>query len=118
MLVDVLLPWIDEGNSGKLRGPIKRHALKTDKGYFDRVWAGQKNFELRKNDRAFQVGDTLLLREYDPENSSYSGREILAGVDFIFSSLPGLQDGYCIMKIFIEKQYKVTPVEIEGRLTN
>jgi hypothetical protein len=38
------------------------HELKTDPQPFDDMAAGLKTFELRKDDRGFQVGDTLRLR--------------------------------------------------------
>jgi len=44
-----------------------QHELKCHPIYFERIVSGQKKFEVRKNDRNFQVGDTLLLKEYDPE---------------------------------------------------
>lgn len=43
------------------------HELKLDTAYFGRVASGQKTFEIRRNDRDFQVGDILLLKEYDPQ---------------------------------------------------
>ena len=41
------------------------HELKCYSQYFQRIVTGQKTFEIRKNDRDFQVGDTLILREFD-----------------------------------------------------
>lgn len=53
------------------------HELKTWPRYFDLVRKGEKTFEVRKNDRSFTVGDTLVLREWDrsatPE-PAYTGR--------------------------------------------
>jgi hypothetical protein len=42
------------------------HHLKTHPGPFADVLAGLKQFEIRKNDRAFAVGDVLVLEEWDP----------------------------------------------------
>ncbi|KEO80852.1 DUF3850 domain-containing protein [Tumebacillus flagellatus] len=42
------------------------HQLKLQQPHFDAVASGEKTFELRKDDRGFQVGDTLVLREIDP----------------------------------------------------
>lgn len=44
------------------------HELKCHPKYFERVLNGSKPFEIRKNDRDFQVGDVILLKEYDPEH--------------------------------------------------
>lgn len=40
---------------------MKIHELKLDTKYFDDVASGKKTFEIRKNDRQFQVGDVLAL---------------------------------------------------------
>lgn len=42
------------------------HELKTWPCYFEHVTSGNKTFEIRKNDRGFQSGDTVVLREWDP----------------------------------------------------
>jgi hypothetical protein len=44
------------------------HNLKTWSCYFIEVLAGNKTFELRKNDRNYKVGDTLNLIEVDEIN--------------------------------------------------
>ena len=40
------------------------HVLKLSDKYFDAVRSGAKNFEVRKNDRGFKVGDTICLVYY------------------------------------------------------
>ncbi len=45
-------------------------------GYFARVVAGQKKFELRLGDFAIGEGDTLVLEEWDPQSKRYSGRSV------------------------------------------
>lgn len=42
------------------------HELKTWPTPFDAMWHGDKLYELRRDDRGFQVGHTLLLREWVP----------------------------------------------------
>ncbi|MCX7610250.1 MAG: DUF3850 domain-containing protein [Ignavibacterium sp.] len=37
------------------------HKLKIYPEFFKEVCSGKKTFEIRKNDRGFQVGDILLL---------------------------------------------------------
>jgi len=76
------------------------HTLKTWPRYYKCVVDGSKPFEVRKYDRLFHLGDTLILQEYEPENSRYTGKEsefivtyILHGGEF------GIQDGYCVMGI-------------------
>jgi len=50
------------------------HNLKTWPKFFEMVRSGRKTFELRVNDRNFQVGDILDLHEWVPETETYTGR--------------------------------------------
>lgn len=44
------------------------HELKIHPQYYARVADGSKTFEVRDNsDRGFQMGDTVVLREWNPE---------------------------------------------------
>jgi len=47
--------------------------LKTWPEYFDLLISGEKNFEVRKNDHDFKVGDKLILQEWDPKTEKYTG---------------------------------------------
>lgn len=44
---------------------MTEHTLKTIDRYFDAIATGHKTFEVRKNDRAFQKGDILILERWD-----------------------------------------------------
>lgn len=41
-----------------------------------------QDFEVRRNDRDFKVGDYLVLKEYDPNTEKYSGEEITVQIDY------------------------------------
>lgn len=41
------------------------HELKISAYYFQAVKEGRKTFEIRRNDRGFQAGDLVILREYE-----------------------------------------------------
>jgi hypothetical protein len=74
------------------------HELKTHPQYFKRVFEGSKNFEVRKNDRDFQIGDTLKLAEWEPENEQYTGRVIFKYVTYILHGGQfGIESGHCVM---------------------
>lgn len=49
---------------------MKVHELKLDTKYFNDVKNGYKTFEIRKNDREYQVGDLLSLSRFS--NGKYS----------------------------------------------
>lgn len=72
------------------------HELRIRPQYFQDVMDGKKRFEIRKNDRDFQVGDTVLLREYE---SKYTGRKISGRISYI--SCFGQQKGWCVFGLII-----------------
>ena len=73
------------------------HKLKIKTQYFEDVKNGRKTFELRKNDRDFKVGDTLLLEEY---NGDYTGRFIKVIITYLLrGGNYGLDKDYVILCI-------------------
>lgn len=46
------------------------HDLKIWPQYYCRVADGSKTFEVRKNDRGFQTGDEVVLREWSPTKAT------------------------------------------------
>lgn len=75
----------------------KIHEVKLSSIYFDDVAAGIKNFELRKNDRGYKVGDMLKLNEV--KSGKETGRFIKAKIEYMLEEHTGLQEGYCILGI-------------------
>ena len=76
------------------------HELKIYPKYFEQVLEGKKTFEIRKNDRNFQVGDRLALKEWD--NIKYSGRSIYAEITYILDDkFIGLAEGYIAFSITV-----------------
>jgi len=77
------------------------HELKTTRPMFDAICNGGKRFEVRKDDRGFQPGDTLKLREYHIIDSRYTGRELEVRVAYVLRAheIPGkpLEAGYVVM---------------------
>jgi hypothetical protein len=76
------------------------HELKTWPEPFAAVLAGLKRHEVRKNDRNFKAGDSLLLREYDPATKEYTGRRACVFVDYVsYGGKFGLPKSLCVMSI-------------------
>ncbi len=50
---------------------------------FDAVASGTKRFELRLADFDVKEGDTLILEEWDPNTSVYTGRKMEKKVDYV-----------------------------------
>jgi len=44
--------------------------------YFELVKSGRKKYEFRLADFDVKEGDTLILKEWDPDKMDYTGREI------------------------------------------
>lgn len=57
-------------------GPQHVHTLKIHPEYFLKKLAGLSKTEVRVNDRNFNVGDLLILSEFEPSTEVYTGREI------------------------------------------
>lgn len=74
---------------------MKKHELKILPIYFQAQLEGKKNFEIRKNDRNYNVGDLLLLEEYNPETQEFTGREIAVKVTYITDYQQ--RDGYVVL---------------------
>lgn len=78
------------------------HKLKILSRYYEAILQGKKTFEVRKDDRPFQEGDTLLLQEtVTPNGCGYTGREMEVKVTYILRDSDYVKDGYCIMGIEI-----------------
>lgn len=77
------------------------HELKTWPEYFKAVASGEKNFEIRKNDRDFKVGDILILKEYDPVKKEYTGDYVGREITYIMNEQPFVKEGYVVMSIDI-----------------
>lgn len=45
---------------------MTEHTVKIWTEYFSAVVSGQKTVELRNDDRGYEIGDTLILREFTP----------------------------------------------------
>lgn len=73
----------------------KVHDVKLGTTFFDDVKTGRKTFELRKNDRGYKEGDTIVLHEY--KDGTTTGRTITKKIVYMLEDFTGLEDGYCIL---------------------
>lgn len=63
---------------------------------------GHKTFEIRKNDRNFQAGDHVILNEWNPLTSEYTGRKMARVITYVLKEEDGdfgLKPGYAILSI-------------------
>lgn len=73
----------------------KVHDVKLGATFFEDVKTGRKTFELRKNDREYKEGDTIVLHEY--KDGATTGRMIKKKIVYMLEDFTGLEDGYCIL---------------------
>ena len=73
------------------------HEIKVWPPYYKDLVTGKKKFELRKNDRNYEVGDFVTLREWCNITEKYSGSSFQIRISYILSEpVFGLKIGYCI----------------------
>ena len=76
----------------------QNHELRIGPGCFAAVKAGNKPFDVRENDRNFQLGDELLLREVELETEQYTGRTTTRWVSYVLQGgVFGIQPGWCVL---------------------
>lgn len=82
-----------------------RHVLKSDPVPFEQVFLGYKTHEIRLNDRDYQTGDVLRIRETrysahqmqtEDKPLEYTGRVAMRTVSHVQTGY-GLQVGWCIL---------------------
>ncbi len=71
------------------------HELKILPEYYKAQVEGKKNFEIRKNDRDYKVGDKLVLKEYDPKAKELTGQSFITEITFITDYQQ--KDGYVVL---------------------
>lgn len=74
------------------------HELKIRSEFFLRVATNQKTFEIRKNDRDFQVGDILILKEWR-DGDGYVDYSNALRREIVYISTFMQQHGYVVLGI-------------------
>jgi hypothetical protein len=79
------------------------HVVKCWPTSFRALKRGDKKFEIRKDDRGYNVGDSLFLKEYDPVSDTFSGDTLTKEITYILKPTPdeffGLKMGYVILSV-------------------
>lgn len=75
----------------------KVHHLKIGIEYFNDVKNGNKPFEVRRNDRDYEVGDTLILNDFNPSTETYSGDWIPKLITYKLDDPRFVKEGYVIL---------------------
>jgi hypothetical protein len=75
------------------------HYLKSESELFQEVKTGGRNFDVRKEDRSFEVGDTLIINEVDRIKGTDTGNWTAKLVSFVFKNAELVKDGYVVLGI-------------------
>ncbi|MEB8419054.1 DUF3850 domain-containing protein [Enterococcus casseliflavus] len=67
--------------------------MKIEPQYFEAIVDKRKQFEIRKNDRNFQVGDQLILKEWNKEG--FTGRSYQSEITYITDYMQ--KNGYVVL---------------------
>lgn len=70
--------------------------------FFNDVLFNNKRFEIRKDEDDIQIGDFMVLKEWDPKAQEYTGRQMGCTVLYVFRADNneqdfGLKPGYCVI---------------------
>lgn len=85
-----------------------RHELKIDQHFLIRLLEGKKTFEVRKNDRDYQVGDTIQFLPLESKTLNvydYCERIPEFLIIYVHTGL-GMEDGYCVLGVATLKDAK------------
>ena len=86
----------------EVKEPVKRkvHDVKLLAQYVKPVASGKKPFEIRYNDRGYQVGDKLILNGWDKEKNEYTGEIIDCLITYVLRGGQfGLESRYVALGI-------------------
>mgnify|MGYP002526667840 CR=1 FL=1 len=73
----------------------QHHYIKIKPEYYRAIERGEKNFEVRFNDRDYKKYDVLHLQEW--VGGEYTRREITADVSYILDDPDYCKDGFVVM---------------------
>jgi hypothetical protein len=80
-------------------GTERIHELKTWSEYYSLVEDRVKNFEVRLNDRDYQVGDVLVLKEFSAGTQRFTGRSVRRSITYVLSHPDFVKEGHVILSI-------------------
>lgn len=81
---------------------MRLHILKIKEEYMKAISYGEKTFELRENDRDYQVGDLIHFVDLDEnEYLMFNNVDNIYRITYVLKDVPeyGLDKDYCILGI-------------------
>jgi hypothetical protein len=81
---------------------MAKHTLKTWREPFDAVLLGTKRFEVRRNDRCFQSGDTVVLKRWHQDKHCFdsTAAELTFQIGWMLHGGQfGIEPGFCVFQL-------------------
>lgn len=84
------------------------HTVKCWPDYFDAIERGEKTFDVRRDDRGYQKGDTLRLQKYkigsgfvsSPDGGRFSIHELRREITYVLTGGQfGIEPGYVVLAL-------------------
>lgn len=74
------------------------HEIKCWTPYFGAIQRKEKNFDVRRDDRGYQKGDTVILKEWDTKRGVLTGNDEHRKIKFILTGGQfGIEPGYVVL---------------------
>lgn len=94
------------------------HELKTDPDVYRSMVSGTKTFDVRRNDRNFQPGDTVLLRELEckadekTKTPAYTGNKAKFQITYVLTGSYGIPDDYAVLSLHpVDDDLRLIPLK-------
>lgn len=71
-----------------------KHEIKCVQPHFEEVWHRRKPFEVRRDDRDYQPGDVVVIREWD--SLGYGYRSCVFVIGYVLRGYAAIRKGYCV----------------------
>ena len=92
-----IIDWIKAHFSEEVRAI---HEVKSWPDQFQALMDGEKRHEVRVMDRDYQAGDWLYVREWNPAQEDYTGRQVFREITHItWPGEFGLPDGLGVLSV-------------------
>lgn len=79
---------------------MARHSIKCKPEYFQPLFDGVKTAEIRENDRDYQVGDILTIKEFDTNSQDgYTGRATVRLVTHVLRDFLAVSKNYVVLSL-------------------
>lgn len=86
---------------------MNTHKVKSWPDLFASLISGDRQFDLRRNDRGYKVGDLIVFQEYDDRKRVFTGMELSRRITYVMDGvgvgsiepLRGLQHGFVILSL-------------------